>query len=235
MPLLLLSFFAGVLTVLAPCALVMLPIVLGRGSESRGKALRVIVGLSVSVFLFTVLLKATTLFIDVPTRFWEVFSGVIVLLFGVVTLFPNLWLKFATTLKIEELASKGNSKALKTEGKVGDYLLGASLGPVFSACSPTYGLIVATVLPANYFEGSLYLLSFILGLALTLASIAIGGNSLVQKLNWSTKPDGAFRRTIGILFVLVGVLIITGLFKEVETFLIERGLYDWQTTLESSL
>ena len=235
MPLLITSFIAGVLTVLAPCALVTLPIVLGRGSESRLKALRVISGLAVSVFVFTVLLKATTVLITVPTRFWEVFSGVIVLLFGLVTLFPVLWLKLSTALGIERLASKGNQKVLQQKGKLGDYLLGASLGPIFSACSPTYGLIVAAVLPANYVEGSLYLLAFILGLAVMLLIVAIGGNKVVQKLNWSTKPNGWFRKSIGILFILVGLLIITGLFKDFEAYLIEQGLYDWQVNLENSL
>ena len=213
----------------------MLPIVLGRGSESRLKALRVIAGLSVSVLLFTILLKATTVFITVPTRFWEVFSGVIVLLFGLVTVFPGVWLKISAALRIEQLASRGNQKALSTSGAFGDVLLGASLGPIFSACSPTYALIVATVLPANYLEGAFYLLAFVLGLALTLLAIAYGGNHLVQKLNWSVKPNGWFRRIVGVLLVIVGVLILTGYLKELEAVLIEQGFYNWQINLETNL
>ena len=29
-------------------------------------------------------------------------------------------------------------------------LLGMALGPVFASCSPTYALVLATVLPANF-------------------------------------------------------------------------------------
>ncbi len=74
--LLLSSFIAGVLTILAPCVLPVLPVVLA-GSVTEKKwwyPYLVTLSLAVSVVLFTVLLKASTLLIDIPSSFWKILS-----------------------------------------------------------------------------------------------------------------------------------------------------------------
>lgn len=88
-----LSFFSGVLTVLAPCILPLLPVIIGSsaGARSPWTPYIVIGSLSVSIILFTYLLKASTLLITIPTSFWAYFSGSILLLIGVLFAFPTLW------------------------------------------------------------------------------------------------------------------------------------------------
>lgn len=61
-------------------------------------------------------------------------------------------------------------------------LLGASLGPVFGACSPTYALYVAVVLPTQPIVGLINLLAFVIGLSLMLLLIAHFGQRLVKNL-----------------------------------------------------
>ncbi len=83
---------------LAPCILPLLPVIVG-GSLSNGggeglnkkKALTVIISLGISVIAFTLLLKASTLFINIPEYIWKWISGGIVIFLGLVTLFPSLW------------------------------------------------------------------------------------------------------------------------------------------------
>jgi len=237
MVLLLTSFLAGALSVLAPCVIALIPILLARsadGERSR-RPFWVILGLSGSVFAFSLLLKASTLLIDIPTRTWQIASGIIIILFGLTYLFPNVWEKFAGLLKLQEKANKTSGKALQKKGITGDVVLGASLGPVFGACSPTYALIVASILPATPVRGIFYLLAFVAGLAGTLAVIAIAGSKAVQKLGWGINPHGWFKRILGIIFLLVGVMIATGYDKEILAFAVESGWFDWQVTLESNL
>ncbi len=74
--LLLSSFVAGILTILAPCVLPVLPVVLA-GSVTEKKwwyPYLVTLSLALSVVLFTVLLKASTLLIDIPPSFWKILS-----------------------------------------------------------------------------------------------------------------------------------------------------------------
>ncbi len=70
------SFFAGVLTILAPCVLPVLPVVLAGSVSERQKWYPYLVTLSLagSIVLFTILLKASTLFIDIPSSFWKYLS-----------------------------------------------------------------------------------------------------------------------------------------------------------------
>ena len=231
------SLFAGALTVLAPCVASVIPILLARsGSTDRPRsAFFVIGGLSLSIILFTVLLKASTLFIGIPSSVWTYVSGGIILLFGVFTIFPNVWDEIVLRTRFVFAAQKNLSKATTHQGYWADTLLGASLGPVFSACSPTYALIVAVILPASPLLGLLYLLAFVVGLATMLSLIAIFGNKLIRKLGWGLNPNGLFRKILGVVLIILGSLIITGVDKIALGALVQNGWYDFQINLENGL
>ncbi len=75
MALLLIAFVAGLLTVLAPCTLPLLPVIIGgsvSGESNFKRACIIAVSLGVSVFVFTLLLKVSTLFINIPQSFWQI-------------------------------------------------------------------------------------------------------------------------------------------------------------------
>src|SRR3989344_2676258 len=90
---LLISFVAGVLTVLAPCILPVLPVVIGSSAagKSRWTPYIVVSSLGLSVIVFTFLLKASTAFISVPIELWTYLAGTIFVLFGITLVFPHLW------------------------------------------------------------------------------------------------------------------------------------------------
>lgn len=237
MSLLIVAFLAGMLTILAPCVVSMIPILLARTSDGRKShsATFVIIGLGISIIVFSILLKSTTLLLNVPSATWAIISGVIIILFGLVTLFPKLWDWVVLKTRLPIVAQQNMSKASTKKGIWGDLLLGASLGPVFSACSPTYALIVASILPADPLVGMAYLIAFVLGLSLMLALLAIFGRALVQKLGWGINPNGVFHKVLGIILLIIGVMIVTGLDKDLLTLLVESGVYDFQINLESGL
>ncbi len=237
MSLLIVAFLAGILTILAPCIVSMIPILLARTSDGKKthSPTFVIIGLGVSIIIFSILLKSTTLLLGIPSATWAIISGIIILLFGVVTLFPKLWEWVITKTRLPVTAQKNTSKAAAKKGVWGDILLGASLGPVFSACSPTYALIVASILPVDPLIGMAYLIAFVVGLSLMLALLAIFGRALVQKLGWGINPNGVFHKVLGIILVIIGIMIITGIDKDILTILVESGIYDFQIDLESGL
>ena len=228
MILLIVSFIAGALTVLAPCVLPLLPVVIGSSVSGRSRATPfVVVGsLAVSIIVFTYVLKASTAFIAAPPQFWTYLSGGILVLFGFVLLFPALWEKAPGLARIA-----GRSNALVGAGYQkksfwGDALVGAALGPVFSTCSPTYFVILASVLPASFFLGTLYLLAYTLGLSLILLLIALLGQRFADRLNAFSDSRGWFKRSIGILFLLVGIAIASGYEKKLEVAILDTGFFD---------
>ncbi len=217
------SFLAGVLTVLAPCVLMLLPIIIGgsvTGDNKDKKRPLIIAGsLGVSLIVFTLLLKATTLLIDVSPRAITIGSGAIIISIGILMLLPNLYAKAIAKLGIEHRTQTALGKSFQNKSSItGPILIGAVLGPVFSSCSPVYAYILATVLPVNFSQAFAYIISYVLGLSLVLLLIGYYGQSFVSKIKFASDPKGWFQRTIAVLFILAGLLIATGYDKRLQTW-----------------
>lgn len=234
MDLLIVAFVAGILTVLAPCILPLIPVIVGGSSIGTKHSTRnplihpliIVLSLTVSIVVFTLLLKFSTALLGVPTMVWTSIAGVIVILFGVNTLFPQLWewIALKTGLQVKSSQLLGSVKSSNVF--IRDVLLGAALGPVFNSCSPTYALIVAVVLPASFATGVVYLLAYALGLGIVLFLVSVFGRSLVLRIKWMSDPTGWFQKTVGVVFIVVGVLIIIGADKQIQSFVLEKGWYD---------
>ena len=241
MLLLITSFLAGILTVFAPCVLILLPVIVGSSLATdedqeidRKKPYIIAISLGVSVLLFTLLLKASTALIGIDPQVWKSISGGIVILLGLSLLFPLLWARLSAKVGLENNSNTLLSKASKKSGIGGYILTGAALGPVFSACSPVYVLILATVLPVNFALGLVYMTLYATGLTLALLAIALAGRRLTKRMKWSAKPNGWFRRSLAILLILVGVAVITGVDKTVQTWVLTNSPLN-STRLEEKL
>lgn len=230
------SFLAGVLTVLAPCILPLLPVVVGSsaGARSRLTPLVVIGSLAASILVFTYLLKASTLLIEIPPSFWTYFSGGVLVAFGLILAFPKIWERVPGVARLSGASNQVLGEGYQKKTIWGDVMVGAALGPVFSTCSPTYFVILGTVLPESFLIGSVYLLVYLLGLSLVLGLIAFLGQKLTTRLGVAANPYGWFKRGLGILFVLVGLFIITGLDKQLEILVLDSGFFDI-TRVEQSI
>lgn len=236
MTFLVISFIAGVLTVLAPCILPLLPVIVGSSVARRSKATPyiVIASLGVSIILFTYLLKVTTFFIAIPPSVWGYISGGILFLFGIVLVFPNLWARIPSVSRLGVTSNKIVGEGYTKKSVWGDILMGAALGPVFSTCSPTYFVILATVLPASFVLGTVYLIAYITGLMIVLLGIALLGERLVSKLAFAADPRGLFKRGVGVLFIVLGLIIALGYDKKIETALLDLGFFT-TTSFEQGL
>ncbi len=219
---LVISFVAGALTILAPCILPVLPIIIG-GAATEGKNYRrawvIVISLGASVFLFTLILKVSTAFIVIPALFWQIVSGGLLLFFGLTNIFPLLWDRIPIVNIIYRRSNLLLGKGYQKQTIWGDATIGAALGPVFSSCSPTYFVILAAVLPAHFAIGLLYLLSYIAGLCLFLLVITLVGQRLVGWLGLASDPHGWFKKIIGILFIIVGIAVLSGLDKKLQVSL----------------
>jgi cytochrome c biogenesis protein CcdA/thiol-disulfide isomerase/thioredoxin len=216
------AFFAGVITVLAPCVLPILPIIIG-GSVSgnvqdKRRPFIIAISLAASLILFTILLKVTTLLINIPPALITYISGGLIIALGIVFLFPGIYewviLKFNLQAKSLQFLGKGSGKG----AYIGPIITGAALGPVFSSCSPVYAYILATVLPANFAAAMVYMTAYVVGLSAMLLLIGFLGQKLVRKLKWASNPRGWFMRVIAIIFIVVGLLVFTGYSVKFQTW-----------------
>ena len=234
--LLLVSFIAGILTILAPCVLPVLPVIIGGTLQNGTKRNPYLITASLagSIVVFTLLLKFSTLFINIPQGVWSTISGVVIISLGLASLFPMQWQKLSLKLGFGQKSDELLHDSAQVNSHWGDVLIGLALGPVFSSCSPTYFLILATVLPASFFLGFIYLVAYALGLSLALLAVALLGQRFIKKARFAANPSGWFRRGLGILFVIVGIFIITGADKKLQTYLVEKG-YGTVGSIEENL
>lgn len=236
MILFLLSLLAGILTVLAPCTISLLPIIVGgsvSGERSFRRALVVTGSLGVSVVAFTLVLKVSTALINIPQEFWQVLSGVIIIALGITTIFPFLYEHLPLINRMNRSSNRLLATGYKKQSFTGDILIGAALGPVFSSCSPTYFLILATVLPRSLIAGIIYLLAYAFGLCAGLLVVTVVGQKLLEKFGVASDPYGWFKRSIGVLFLLVGVAILFGYDKRLE-LVVASNIFD-VTKIEQGL
>lgn len=231
MLLLLGAFFAGMITVLAPCVLPLLPVIIG-GSISgnvndKKRPIIIAASLAVSLILFTVLLKATTLLINIPPQAITYISGGIIIAIGIIFLFPDLYDKLIIKLnlqaKSQQLLGKGTGKGAFW----GAVITGAALGPVFSSCSPVYAYILATVLPVNFGVAMAYMVAYVLGLSIMLLLIGFIGQKFVRKLRFASNPKGWFSRAVAIIFIIIGLLVMTGFDKRLQTYVSEHTPFNF--------
>ena len=241
MTLLVLSFLAGALTIAAPCTFTLLPVIVGgslarstgTGKSNWKRPMIISASLGLSVIIFTLILKASTALLGIPTMVWQTVSGFIIIGLGITLLKPGIWEKIASGLYIKSNKFLGSS--YQKSGFMGDALTGLALGPVFSSCNPTYAFIIAAVLPISFAEGFIYLLAYAIGLSGVLLVVTYLGQNVLTKLGWLSDPKGTFKRVVGVLFLIVGLGVLTGYDKKLETYIIDKGFYDPISNLEQSL
>lgn len=239
MLLLIISLMAGALTVLAPCVLPVLPVIIGGSVSSRVKEkfrpYIITVALAVSIITFTLLLKVSTVLVDLSPNILNYISGGLLLLLGIVGVFPVWWEWLMIELNWQAASQRLLGKSERNNGAyVGPVLVGMALGPVFASCSPIYAFILASILPHSFFSGLIYLVAYSIGLAATLLLISIIGKRLISRFSWAVDTHSWFRRAVGIIFVLLGVLIISGHEVSVETWVANHLPFD-ETRIERVL
>jgi len=231
----LLAIFAGMLTVLAPCVLPVLPVIMwgSLSSQKRYKPLIIIGSAWIFIVIFTLLLKATTAFITIPDSFWWIISWTIIAVYGLTLLFPEAWTIVVNKLwwnKVYTVAQKAKQKW----NIRWDIVLGASLWPIFATCSPTYALLLGIVFPQSFALWTLYIILYTVGFMFVLSLVTYGGRAIIKKLRWATDGSGRFKKILWVILVLTGILVMTGLFKTIETWLLDKGIGDF-TNIEYQL
>jgi cytochrome c-type biogenesis protein len=215
------ALVAGVLTAASPCVLPVLPVVLSGTAGAGPSRLAVLVGsLAASVVAFTLLLRAGTLLVGVPRQAWPLMSGSLLIALGLTQLVPTAWYRVSAVSGLNRthvLLRSGTHP-----GAASAVLTGAALGPVFSSCSPLYGYVVATVLPASAAAGLALLLAYVAGLAGAVLAVAAAGRRAVNVLRPAADPHGAVRLAAGALLVLVGVAVLVGMDRSAQTWAVEH-------------
>lgn len=184
--------------------------------------------------VFTLLLKVSTIFLVVPEYFWKTISGGLILLVGAAMLFPSIW-ENSLLLRLQSIAGRWLNVGGQQDGATRSILVGLALGPVFSTCSPTYFIILATILPVSPVLGFAYLLVYVIGLCLMLYVVALLGRALTSQIGFIANSHGKVKKIVGGLLIVVGLGVLTGLDKNFQIYVLDQGFFDVTKVEESIL
>ena len=197
------AFSAGILSVLSPCILPLLPAVLAT-SAGKGKLrpLAIVIGVSISFTMMGVVTSAFGAAFQTYIGQLKILAEIVILLMGFAILFEiSLFNSFS---KFPLLAG------MNGEGPVSGLLLGLSLGVLWIPC---VGPILASILimvarEGNAATGAFTLSLYSLGFAMPMLLLAYSAHISSSKIRLISRYDAAFKKGAGIVLVLVGLSMI---------------------------
>lgn len=231
---LLLAFAAGSLSILSPCVLPLVPVVLGSASsEGRWGPVSLAAGLVLSFVTVGMFVSLVGFSIGLDGRFFRSISSVMLIAVGLLLTVPPLQSRFALVAGPlgDWVQNKfgGSSKS----GFAGQFGIGILLGAVWSPCvGPTLG--AASLLASqghDLFQVALTMLVFGLGVAVPLTLLGLMSREFLMRWKVRMLSTGSkMKSALGILFILTGTLILTGNDKQIEAALV-NGSPAWLTEL----
>jgi cytochrome c biogenesis protein CcdA len=230
------AFAAGTLSVLSPCVLPILPVVLGSAAaEHRLGTVALAGGIALAFTALGLFLATAGFSLGLDQGLFRGFGAVLLALFGVVLLVPSLYERFTTAASRLSAAISPVASSVSGNGLGGQFVLGLTLGLVWSPCAgPTLG--AASLVAAQGHE--------LAQVGTTMAVFAVGATIplilLGQLARWfSTRRRGVLlaagqrgKSALGGLLLVAGLVILTGLDAPLESFLVAASP-TWLTQLST--
>ena len=237
MTLLILAYLGGVLTILSPCILPVLPFVFARADSSFVTSkLPMLAGMAITFAAVATLAAVAGGWAVDANEFGRDAALVLLALFGVTLIFPSLadhvmapFVRIGASLS----RSAENAGASKGATIVSSFLLGVATGFLWAPCAgPVLGLILTGAALNGANVGTTFLLlAYAAGAATSLAlALAVGGR-VFAVMKRSLGAGDWVRRILGVA-VLAAVLVI---FFGVDTGFLAQASLASTNTLEQSL
>lgn len=221
------AYVAGLLTVLSPCVLPLLPIVLGAAiSEHKYGPLALAGGLALSFTVIGLFVATIGFSIGLDADFFRAAAAILLVALGAILLLPNAQARLAVAAGPVGQWTEQHFGGFSTTGLRGQFGVGLLLGAVCVPCvGPTLG--AASILAAqgdNLPQVALTMLTFGIGAATPLA--ILGFLSREALLHWRDRMAAAgkgLKIGLGIILIAIGALILSGLDRSLEAALVDAA------------
>lgn len=228
------AYLAGVLTLINPCVLPVLPIVLATAlNADRRGPLALAAGMSVSFVTFGMLVATVGRSIGLTEDRLTDFGAIAMILFGVVLLVPQVSARFETAMAGVSARADTTLTQSGGSGLGGQFLGGLLLGAVWSPCiGPTLGGAIALASQGeSLFWAFLIMVAFSLGVSTLILGIGLGGQGLVRSRAQALRGLASRSKPIlGAVFLGVGLMLFFRVHHAIDRWAIETLPY-WFTDL----
>jgi cytochrome c biogenesis protein CcdA/thiol-disulfide isomerase/thioredoxin len=205
------AFVAGIVTAVSPCVLPVLPVVLAGGATGGPRRpFAIVAGLVASFTVFTLTATALLTALELPDDLLRNIAIAVVALVGLSLVWPRLGDLLGRPFYA--LARRRPSDT------AGGFVLGLSLGLLFTPCAGPVIAAVVTVAATRSLTAEAFLitLAYGLGAGLVLLGVAIAARR-GMKLTAVRAHAPAVRRGLGVAVLGAVVLMILGVDKDLQT------------------
>lgn len=212
-----LAFLGGVLTVLSPCILPILPILIGRSLQShRFGPVALVAGLVGGFAGAGSLLGIASQELASLMTFLRFLAIAILLILGFLAIFPEWGYRLMSRLPRGRSPRPGDRA-----GWLGEFWLGTQLGLLWVPCAgPVLGGILVLAAVEHEVLGAFGLLTiFGTGAALPMLAIAYGGRTVTQRLLKLRAHSATLQRVGGVMIVFTAIAILLGWDTQVQLWL----------------
>lgn len=232
------GFLAGVLSVLSPCVLPLLPLLLGAAaSQHRMGPVALAAGLALSFTVIGLFVATIGFAIGLDADLFRSVSALLLVALGLVLAVPAAQTRLAAAAGPVGDWTERRFGGFSTAGIGGQFALGLLLGAVWSPCvGPTLG--AASLMAArgeNLGVVALTMLAFGLGAGLPLAAMGhLSRERLVRLRGRMLSAGKGAKMLLGLALAAAGLAILAGADKALEAYLVEIGP-GWLTRLTTSI
>lgn len=234
----LLGYLAGLLTLINPCVLPVLPVVLASALQAgRNGPLAVAAGMSLSFVALGLLVAASGRVLGITEETVADAGAVLMVGFGLVLMVPRFSARFAVATA--GVSSGADAALTRTgiEGMGGQFLGGLLLGAVWSPCiGPTLGGAIALASQGESLaRAGGIMAAFALGVSTIILGLGYGARSAILSRQALMRRIAAVSRPLmGGIFVAVGLAILFRLHHMAEAWALD-ALPAWLTDLSVSI
>ena len=234
----LLGYAAGLLTLINPCVLPILPIILATALQAgRLGPLAVAAGLSVSFVTLGLLVSVAGRSLGITEGTLANAGAILMIGCGLVLLVPRFSESFATATAGVSARADAQIDNTDRDGLTGQFVGGILLGAVWSPCiGPTLGGAISLASQGeSLLHATAIMVTFALGVSTIVVGLGYGAQSVIRKRqDWMRKLAGSARPIMGVVFVTVGVAILFKVHHMLEFWALEY-LPAWFTELSVSI
>ena len=225
-----LALFAGVLTILNPCVLPLVPILISSAlGKSRWGPLALAAGLAASFATLGFAIVAFGFQLGIAERSVRLVAGLLLIAAGGLLLVP------AGQAAVSAAASPLTNRASQLLGRIGgvgatsQFLVGLVLGLVWAPCvGPTLGAAIAAASQGEDLATAFVtFVAFGFGVAASITLFAYGSRKAMGARAKSLQAIARYAKPVfGVSLVLVGLLVVTGADRQLETLALD-AMPEW--------
>ena len=211
-----LSILGGLLTAFSPCVLPILPIIIGRSLQThRYGPIALVAGTMSGFAIAGSLLGVASLWFTNLANFMRILAIAILLILGMLSLFPKLNYLLFSKLPIPKFRQTARASLF------GEFLLGSQLGLLWTPCAGSVlgGILVLAATENQVFSAFILLLFFGIGAGIPMLLLAYFSRYFSQAFGQLRKHGQFLQRIGGFLISMTAIAIILGWDVKIQLWL----------------